>query len=56
MIDVSHLDRVISIDSAKRTAIVEPNVPMDQLTEVSSHPLPTNIQTCSTDQLAHAAH
>jgi len=31
MIDVSNLNRVISIDAARRTAIVEPNVPMDLL-------------------------
>ena len=31
MVDVSALDRVMKIDVASQTAIVEPNVPMDQL-------------------------
>jgi FAD/FMN-containing dehydrogenase len=31
MVDVSNLDRVISIDAAGQTAVVEPNVPMDRL-------------------------
>lgn len=31
LVDVSHLNRILSIDPAKHTAIVEPNVPMDQL-------------------------
>lgn len=31
MVDISSLDRVLSIDVNKRVAIVEPNVPMDKL-------------------------
>lgn len=31
MVDVSNMNRVLSIDKAKRTALVEPNVPMDKL-------------------------
>jgi len=31
MVDVSNLNHVLSIDTVKRTAVVEPNVPMDQL-------------------------
>ncbi|KZZ96596.1 FAD-binding, type 2 [Moelleriella libera RCEF 2490] len=30
-IDTSRLDHVLSVDAARRTALVEPNVPMDQL-------------------------
>ncbi|ESZ95845.1 hypothetical protein SBOR_3787 [Sclerotinia borealis F-4128] len=31
MIDTSRLDRVLKVDTEKRTALVEPNVPMDRL-------------------------
>jgi Delta24-sterol reductase len=31
MLDVSHLNRILSINADRHTAIVEPNVPMDQL-------------------------
>ena len=33
MIDISPLSRVLKIDSNARTALVEPNVPMDRLVE-----------------------
>lgn len=32
-VDISALDRVVSVDVAARTALVEPNVPMDRLVE-----------------------
>lgn len=35
MIDVSHLNRVVSVDTAGRTAVVEPNVPMDRLLDTT---------------------
>lgn len=33
MVDISELNHVLSVDTAKNTAIVEPNVPMDLLVE-----------------------
>jgi delta24-sterol reductase len=35
MVDVSDLDNVLSIDTKHRTALVEPNVPMDRLVETT---------------------
>jgi len=35
MVDTSNLDRVLYIDEAKRTALVEPNVPMDKLLDAT---------------------
>ncbi|KAI1387435.1 FAD-binding domain-containing protein [Hypoxylon trugodes] len=35
MIDISGLKRVLSVDTARRTALVEPNVPMDRLVELT---------------------
>jgi delta24-sterol reductase len=34
-IDISHLSRVLKIDAKARTALVEPNVPMDRLVEAT---------------------
>ncbi|KAF4595980.1 FAD binding domain-containing protein [Ophiocordyceps camponoti-floridani] len=34
-VDISSLSRVVSIDAASRTALVEPNVPMDRLVEAT---------------------
>lgn len=31
MVDISHMNRVLSIDTKRRVAVVEPNVPMDKL-------------------------
>jgi delta24-sterol reductase len=36
IVDVSSLNHVLSIDKKKRTALVEPNVPMDALVRPSS--------------------
>ena len=35
MVDTSHLDRVLKIDVAKRTVLVEPNVAMDKLLDAT---------------------
>ncbi|MCJ1285873.1 hypothetical protein MMC26_005215, partial [Xylographa opegraphella] len=35
MVDISSLSRVVKIDSQARTALVEPNVPMDRLVEAT---------------------
>ncbi len=35
MIDTSHLDRVLRIDTSKRTALLEPNVAMDKLLDTT---------------------
>jgi delta24-sterol reductase len=35
MIDISDLNSVLSIDASKRTAVVEPNVPMDRLVQAT---------------------
>ncbi|KAF4430505.1 7-dehydrocholesterol reductase [Fusarium acutatum] len=35
VIDISMLSQVISVDTAQRTCLVEPNVPMDRLVEVT---------------------
>ncbi|EXL41744.1 hypothetical protein FOCG_15904 [Fusarium oxysporum f. sp. radicis-lycopersici 26381] len=35
IIDISMLSQVISVDSAQRTCLVEPNVPMDRLVEAT---------------------
>ncbi|KAF4960372.1 hypothetical protein FGADI_1019 [Fusarium gaditjirri] len=35
IVDISMLSQVISVDSAQRTCLVEPNVPMDQLVEAT---------------------
>ena len=37
MIDISPLSRVLQVDSRTRTALVEPNVPMDRLVEAAMH-------------------
>ena len=34
-VDISRLSRVLKVDTAKRTALVEPNVPMDRLVEAT---------------------
>ncbi|PFH59005.1 hypothetical protein XA68_12934 [Ophiocordyceps unilateralis] len=35
VVDISGLSRVVSVDGASRTALVEPNVPMDRLVEAT---------------------
>ncbi|KAI1277571.1 FAD binding domain protein [Xylaria sp. FL0933] len=35
IVDTSRLDHVIAVDSAKKTALAEPNVPMDKLVEAT---------------------
>ncbi|RCI11602.1 hypothetical protein L249_7710 [Ophiocordyceps polyrhachis-furcata BCC 54312] len=35
VVDISSLSRVVSVDGASRTALVEPNVPMDRLVEAT---------------------
>ena len=35
MIDISHLSRVLEVDTEARTVLVEPNVPMDQLVKAT---------------------
>ena len=33
IVDISHLSRVLKVDINSKTALVEPNVPMDRLVE-----------------------
>lgn len=33
VVDTSRLNHVVSVDAERRTALVEPNVPMDRLVE-----------------------
>ena len=35
MIDVSHLSQVLSVSRANKTAVVEPNVPMDAFVDAT---------------------